>query len=79
MVLQFQDIKGEIVAGAFRIVGLFNTENTPFDEANVFVVQDDVNQTFREMEILLMRFAIFLNDPEDLACCSDCFKRKISK
>lgn len=65
VVLQFQDLNGEIVAGAFRIVGLFNTENTPFDEANVFVDQKDVNRLLGNDNIA-HEFAIFLKDSEDL-------------
>lgn len=65
VVLQFQDLNGEIVAGAFRIVGLFNTENTPFDEANIFVVQNDVNRLLGN-ENIAHEIAIYLNDPADL-------------
>jgi ABC-type lipoprotein release transport system permease subunit len=66
VVLQFQDLKGDIVAGAFRIVGLFNTENTPFDEANVFVLRSDINRLLGNGDVA-HEIAIFLNDPEDLA------------
>ena len=65
VVLQFQDLEGEIVAGAFRIVGLFNTGNTPFDEANVFVKQEDVNRLLGDKNIA-HEIAIYLNDPENL-------------
>ena len=61
VVLQFQDLNGDIVAGAFRIVGLFNTENTPFDEANVFVLQKDVNRLLGNQNIA-HEIAIFLNE-----------------
>ncbi len=65
VVLQFQDLSGEIVAGAFRIVGLFNTENTPFDEGNVFVLRSDVNRLLGNGDVA-HEIAIFLNDPADL-------------
>lgn len=65
VVLQFQDLQGQIVAGAFRIVGLFNTENAPFDEANVFAMQSDVNRLLGN-DSIAHEIAIFLNDPKDL-------------
>jgi len=65
VVLQFQDLSGDIVAGAFRIVGLFNTGNTPFDEANVFAIRSDVNKLLGEGNIA-HEIAIYLNDPTDL-------------
>ncbi len=65
VVLQFQDLSGDIVAGAFRIVGLFNTENTPFDEGNVFVLRNDVNRLLGNGDVA-HEIAIFLNDPSDL-------------
>ena len=73
VVLQFQDLKGEIVAGAFRIVGLFNTGNTPFDEANVFVNAKDVNRLLGN-ENVAHEFAIFLNDPENLDAAQTALK-----
>lgn len=44
VVLTFQDMNGEITAGAFRIVGLFDTGNKGFDEGHVFVLRDDLNR-----------------------------------
>lgn len=44
VVLTFQDMEGEITAAAFRIAGLFDTGNNPFDEAHVFVRRDDLNR-----------------------------------
>jgi len=66
VVLQFQDLSGDIVAGAFRIVGLFNTENTPFDEGNIFVLRKDINRLLGNGDVA-HEIAIFLNDPKDLA------------
>jgi putative ABC transport system permease protein len=43
IVLSFQRPDGKITYGAFRIVGLFDTESTMFDGTNVFVLQDDLD------------------------------------
>lgn len=44
MVLTFQNLNNEIVAGAFRVVGIFDTGNDGFDQAHVFVVRADLNR-----------------------------------
>ncbi len=43
LVLSFQRPDGTIVYGAFRIVGLFDTESTLFDETTIFVRQDELD------------------------------------
>jgi putative ABC transport system permease protein len=42
IVLSFQGLDGSIIYGAFRIVGIFETESTAFDRANVFVNEADL-------------------------------------
>jgi ABC-type lipoprotein release transport system permease subunit len=44
VVLTFQDIRGNITSGAFRVVGLFETESTPYDEGNVFILNTDLSR-----------------------------------
>ncbi len=44
VVLTFQDAQGEILAAAFRVAGIFETGNDPFDEAHVFIVRRDANR-----------------------------------
>jgi len=42
IILSFQDLQGGIAYIACRIVGLFKTNSSQFDEANVFVLQRDL-------------------------------------
>ncbi len=42
VVLTFQDMEGNITTGAFRISGIFASNNTIFDETQVFVLQEDL-------------------------------------
>ncbi len=42
VVLSFQDLNGEIAYIACRVVGIFKTSSTAFDEMNVFVQQKDL-------------------------------------
>ncbi len=44
LVLTFQNLNGDITSGAFRVSGLFDTRNNPFDEGVVFVRQKDLNR-----------------------------------
>jgi putative ABC transport system permease protein len=42
IILSFQDLQGNIAYIACRIVGLFKTNSSQFDEANVFMLQKDL-------------------------------------
>lgn len=42
VVLTLQDVNGEITAGAFRVAGIYKTENSVYDEMNVFVRAEDL-------------------------------------
>ncbi|MCB0401950.1 MAG: ABC transporter permease [Flavobacteriales bacterium] len=61
VVLTMQDMEGNIVAGAFKVVGLFDTQNGMYDELNVFVRRDDmarllgVGNSLHEIAVLLGR------------------------
>lgn len=43
VVLTFQDAEQEIVSGAFRVAGLYESPNAPLDELNVYIRRDDLN------------------------------------
>ncbi len=42
VVITMQDVNMNITSGAFRISGIYQTDDDPFDEANVFVKYDDL-------------------------------------
>lgn len=44
IVLTLQDADRNIVSGAYRIAGLFETNNSVYDEGNVFVARKDLQQ-----------------------------------
>ena len=44
VVLTFQDLNGEIVAAAFRVIGIFDTGNDPFDDLHIFALRADLNR-----------------------------------
>jgi putative ABC transport system permease protein len=43
VVLTFQDARQEIVSGAFRVVGLYESPNAPLDERNVYLRREELN------------------------------------
>ncbi|MCB0743162.1 MAG: ABC transporter permease [Ignavibacteriae bacterium] len=42
VVITIQDVNGNITYGAFKVVGIFKTFDTMFDQANVFVLGNDL-------------------------------------
>lgn len=42
-ILTFQDRDGNLASAAFRIIGIYKTINTPYDDANVFVKITDLD------------------------------------
>lgn len=73
LVLTFQDVNRDITSAAFRVTGLFDTGNTPFDESLVFVRQGDLEKLLRgSMEgtetsnHLVHEVAIFLENAANL-------------
>ncbi len=65
VVIQFQNLDGDIVAGAFRIAGIFDTKNTIFDETNVFVKRSDLNRLLGDPNIA-HEIAVYLKDVNTL-------------
>ena len=65
IVLTFQDLKGNITAGAFRVTGIFETGNNMYDESIVFVRQQDLNGLLGENDIG-HEVAIILDDIKNI-------------
>ncbi|MDP4261294.1 MAG: ABC transporter permease [Bacteroidota bacterium] len=59
LVLTFTDTAANIVSAAFRVTGIYQTENTPLDERNVYVKINDLDEllgignAFHEIAVLL--------------------------
>ncbi len=65
MVLSFQSIDTTLTYAAFRIVGIYKTESSTFDESNVFVRKSDLYKTMNS-DPIVNEIAIRLNSSEDL-------------
>ena len=44
LVLTLQDVNGEIISGAFRVVGIYGSQNYMYDEMNAFVLKEDLQE-----------------------------------
>ena len=66
LVLTFQDKENTIVAGAFRVEGIFKTANAPFDDTHVFVKKTDLNNLLG-IQNDAHELAILLKDKKDIA------------
>ena len=59
LVLTFTDTSGNIVSGAFRVAAIYQSNNAPLDERNVYVALSDLNtllgsgHAYQEIAILL--------------------------
>lgn len=69
IVLTFQNLEGDITSAAFRISGIFRTSDANFDDANVHVLQKDLQEllgnpnAFHQVAILIKDY----KKAEDLA------------
>ncbi len=61
LVLTFTDTSGNIVSAAYRVAAVYQSENTPLDERNVYVPMQGLNElmlsgsSFHEIVVLLKR------------------------
>ncbi|MCX2745466.1 FtsX-like permease family protein [Mangrovivirga sp. M17] len=65
IVLTFQDIDGNIVAGAFRIIGIFQSYNSTLEESNLYVNQKDLSQ-LQNTNDNVHEIAILLKDADNV-------------
>jgi len=61
-----QDYNGALTGGAFRVVGIFRTNNTQFEEANAFVLRKDLASLMALPDSTVMQIAIRLNDQKQV-------------
>ncbi len=74
IVITFQDINGDIISEAFRIAGIFKTNNTIFDKTNVFVRFSDLKRIINFPDNTSHEIAVKLNDIDN----TNVVKRKLT-
>ena len=65
VVLTFQDANSEIVAGAFRVAGIYKTVSSKYDEMNIFVRRSDMEELLQS-ENAVNEIAVLMNDFESI-------------
>jgi len=65
VVLTFQNIQGQIISGAFRVIGLYDTNNSIYDDNVAFVHISSLNALLGKQNIG-HETLIYLNQVEDL-------------
>ena len=75
IILTFQDTAGVIVAGAFRIAGIYKSKNTTLDEMNVYVRSTDLNRLLN-VENTAHEIAILLKDDGSVEVVKEKLKKK---
>ena len=66
IVLSFVNLEGEQVSAAFRICGIFHTNNPVFDEMKMFIKADDARELTGMADDSMHEMAIQLIDNEDI-------------
>ncbi len=64
VVLTFQDVNQEITTAAFRVLGIYETNNAKFDETNVFVRKTDLARLTNLPETTVHEYAVLVKDIE---------------
>lgn len=61
LVLTFTDKENSIVSAAFRVAGIYRSDNSPFDERNIYVTVNDLNRLLN-IENACHEIAVLLSD-----------------
>lgn len=67
IIITIQDLENNITSGAFRVAGIYSTDNNMFDESNVFVRFSDIQKLTNFPKNAAHEIAININDNENLA------------
>lgn len=76
IVLSFQDFDGNIIYGAFRISGIFETESSVFDKTNVFLEENNLFSLLNS-EPVYHEIAIRLNSVQNVDSIYSDLKNKL--
>lgn len=66
IIITIQDTENNITSGAFRVAGIYSTNNNMFDEANIFVRFSDIQKLTNFPESGAHEIAININNNENL-------------
>lgn len=76
VVLTFQDYNGEITGAAFKVVGIFKTDNSTWDKMHVFVRGDDLARVLEIPDDESHEIDILLDDYTQASIMSEQMQKK---
>ncbi len=76
IILTFQDYNGEITGAAFKVIGIFKTDNSPWDKMHVFVRDADLRKVVEIPKGQSHEIDILLDDYEQASFISADLKSK---
>ena len=79
IVLQVQDLQGNISPAAFRISGIYKTTNSMYDEFNLFVLNKDLRKLTGINQESCHEIAIFLKDYQQSVIVKNELKRRLPR
>lgn len=79
VVITLQDMEGNMTGAAFKIVGIYETSNTTFDENCVFVQKSDLSKVMAMNPSASHEIAILLDQNDQLASADQELKSKLTK
>jgi len=62
VILTFQNVEKDIAAGAFRVVGIYDTGNAQYDELQIYVKKEDLQRLIGVDEPIVHEMALLVND-----------------
>ena len=78
VVVTFQDVNNEMISSAFRVAGIFNSHNGLYDEMNVFVRYDDL-QNLLKIENGTHEIAVRIKEYQRAENIANKYQNKYSK
>jgi len=71
VVITLQDLDNNITSGAFRVAGIFSTDNNMYDESHIFIRYDDMARLTGFPETAAHEIAINIDNSENLVLVQD--------
>ena len=71
VVITLQDLNNNITSGAFRVAGIFSTDNNMYDESHIFILYDDMARLTGFPETAAHEIAINIDNSENLVLVQD--------
>lgn len=78
IIITFQDLEGNLVAGAFRVTGIYQITNTAYEGSHVFVKAEDLQKLLGQEEAIVHQIAISTPNYENAQALADNLKGKFA-